>query len=80
MAARLLVGEHGGPHLVRVDIVARGVDQAVGLGFQNARREALADQAALAVAAVGVEAVADHGFAVADHVGDHGDQAQASFY
>jgi hypothetical protein len=76
MAARLLVGHHRGPDLAGVEIVARGVDQAVGLGFEDARREALADQAALTVAAVRVEAVADHRLAVADDVGDDGNQAQ----
>ena len=47
-----------------------------GVGFQDARDEALAHQLALAVAAVGVEAVADHRLAVADHVGDDGHEAQ----
>jgi hypothetical protein len=46
------------------------------IGFQDARDEALAHQAALAVAAIRVEAVADDRLAVADHVGDHGHQAQ----
>jgi hypothetical protein len=76
VAAGLLVGEHRGPDLVRVEVGAGVVDQDVGLGLQDARDEALAHQHALAVAAVGVEAVADHRLAVAHHVGHHGHQAQ----
>jgi phosphopantothenoylcysteine decarboxylase/phosphopantothenate--cysteine ligase len=44
--------------------------------FQHARNEAFAHQFALAVATIGVEAVANHRLAVAEHVGDHRDQAQ----
>ena len=39
--------------------------KSFGIGFEQARREALADQPALAVSAVGIEAVADHRPAVA---------------
>jgi hypothetical protein len=42
-------------------------------------REALADQPALPVAAVRVEAVTDHGAAVALHVGHDRDQRQRHF-
>lgn len=76
VAAGLLVREHRVPHLVRIEVPARGVDQRVGGGFQQARDEAFAHQRALAVAAVGIEAVADDGLAVADHIGDHRDEAQ----
>ena len=77
VAARLLVGEHRVPDLVRVEVVAAWRPPASrGVGFQQARDEALAHQLALAVAAVGVEAVADHRLAVADHVGDDGHEAQ----
>ena len=50
-------------------------------GSASSRRgsKALADEAALAVAAVGVEAVADHRLAVADDIGDHGDQRTGHF-
>ena len=67
----------------------RGPDRGRGRGCRRWRRagsagsasrmrggEALADQAALAVAAVGVEAVADDRLAVAHDVGDHGDEAR----
>ncbi len=53
------------PDLVRIEIVAGLVEQRLRIGLQQPRREALADQAALAVAAVGIEAVADHRSAVA---------------
>ena len=76
MAARLFVGEHAVPDLVRIEIGAGVVDQRGRIGFQDARDEALAHQHALAVAAVRVEAVADDRLAVADDVGDDGHQAQ----
>lgn len=76
VTTRLFVREHGVPDLVRVQVLAAVVDQRVGVGLHHARDEALAHELALTVAAVGVEAVADHRFAVADHVGDHGHQAQ----
>src|SRR5215212_336558 len=74
--AGLLVRHHGRPDLGRVDVVAGVVHQALGVRFEDAVAEALADQPALAVAAVGVEAVADDRPAVAHHVGDHGHEAR----
>ena len=76
VAARLFVGHHAGPDLVRVEVVAGLIEQGRGLGLEHARAKAFADQLALAVAAVGVEAVADDRLAVAHHVGDDGDQAE----
>ena len=49
-----------GPDAVRIEIFAAVVEQRARVRLQQARREALADQAALAVAAIRVEAVADH--------------------
>jgi hypothetical protein len=57
--ARLLVAHHAVPDPVRVEVVAALVEQARGLGLQDPPGEALADEPALAVAAVRVEAVAD---------------------
>ena len=57
--ARLLVRHQRGPDAVRVEIVAGIVEQRLRLGLHQPRREALADQPALPVAAVRVEAVAD---------------------
>ena len=76
VAARLLVGHHRGPDLVRIEVVAGVVEQALRVGLQDAVAEALADQAALAVAAVRVEAVADDAPAVAHDIGDDGDEAR----
>ncbi|MCY1530420.1 hypothetical protein D9M68_656050 [compost metagenome] len=76
MPTGLLVGEHGVPDLVRIEVVAAVVDQGRRVGFHHARDEALAHQLALAIAAVRVETVAHHRLAVADHVGDHGHEAQ----
>ena len=46
------------------------IDEGVGVRFGDARQKAIAHQRALAIATVGVEAVADDGFAVANDVGD----------
>src|SRR3546814_7544625 len=75
VATRLFVGHHGGPDLSRIEVVAGVVHQARGVCLPQARQEALAQQPAGGVAAVGVEAVADHRLAVAHHVGDDGDHA-----
>src|SRR3977135_1042491 len=52
VAARLLVLHQRGPDAVRIKVVAGTVEQALGLGLHEARREALADEPALTVAAV----------------------------
>src|SRR5205807_1663840 len=49
--------------------------KACSASLEQARRKALADQAALPVTAVGVETVADHPLAVAQDVGDDRDKA-----
>ena len=51
IAAQILCG---------IEVVAGLVEQARRVGFEDAVAEAFADEAALAVAAVRVEAVADH--------------------
>jgi len=58
---------------MRVEIVAAGVAQALRRRIEETRDEALPQQTALAVAAVGGEAVADDLLAVAHDVGEHGD-------
>jgi hypothetical protein len=75
VTARLFVRHQRRPDLVRIEIVSGVIEQGLRIGFHQPRRETLADQPALPVAAVGVEAVADHRFAVAHHIGDHGDEA-----
>ena len=74
MAAGLLVLHQGRPDAVGIEVVAGVVEEGCGIGFEEARHEALADETALAVAAVGVESIADDGPAVAYDVGDDGDQ------
>ena len=76
MAARLFVRHQRRPDLVRIEIVAGLIEQGLRIGLGQPRRKALADQPALPVAAVGIEAVADHRPAVAHRVGDDGDQAR----
>jgi len=75
MAARLFVRHHCRPHLIGVEIIAVLVEQRFRIGFLDAGRKPFADQAALPVAAVRIEAVADHPPAIAHRVGDHRDQA-----
>jgi hypothetical protein len=75
MAAGLFVAHHRAPDLVGVEVVTGRIKQRCGIGFEDARREPLPDQAALAVSSIGVETVADHRFAVALEVGDDGDEA-----
>jgi hypothetical protein len=74
--ARLLVPHQDAPDAVGIEVLAGRVAQALRIRLEQARREALADEPALAVAAVRVEPVADDAPAVADHVRDHGDEAR----
>ncbi len=74
MSARLLIAHQRLPDSIRVQVVAGIVQQGLGVGLQQARREALANQAALSIAAVGVESIANYGSSIAHHIGDHGDQ------
>jgi hypothetical protein len=76
MAAGLLVAHQRAPDAVGIEIVAGVVEQRRGIGFPQAGHEALANEAALAVTAVGVESIADDGPALADGVGYDGDQRQ----
>ena len=76
MASRLLVAHQRAPDAVGIEIVAGVVEQRRGVCFAQARDEALANEAALAVAAVGVESIADDGPALADDVSYDGDQRQ----
>src|SRR5581483_5143062 len=76
MAARLLVRLQHGPDLVRIEVVATGIEKRLRIGLEHAAAKALADETALAVAAVGIEAVADDRLAVAHDAGDHRDQAR----
>ena len=68
VAARLLVGHHGGPALGGIE-QAFAVEQRVGLGLLEARDEPFAQKSLLGIAAVGVEAVADHRLALDLEVG-----------
>jgi hypothetical protein len=74
--ARLLVLHQHRPDAVGIEVVPRIVEQRPRLRLEQPRRKPLADQPALAVAAVRVEAVADDRLAVADHVRDQCDVRQ----
>ena len=76
VAARLLVAEHRRPDLAGSRLSPLSSSRLSGAASRTRGTEPLADQAALPVAAVGVEAVAHHRPAVPDHVGDDRDQAQ----
>jgi hypothetical protein len=64
---------------MRIEIGACVVEQARRLGFKNPIAKTLADQPALAIAAVGIETVADHAAAIAHHIRHHRDQARRHF-
>src|SRR5262249_43944008 len=57
--AGLLVGHQRLPDAKRVEVFARFIDQGARVGFPQTRKEALAHERALTVAAVGIEAIAD---------------------
>jgi len=76
VASRLLVRHHGGPDPVRIEIAAALVEKALGRRLQDAVAEALADEAALAVPSVRVEAVADDAPPVAHDIGDDRHEAR----
>ena len=76
MAAGLFIAHHRGPNPVRIEVCPGIIQQAFRLCFKNPVGEALADQAALTVAAVRVEAVADDTPAVAHRIGDNGNKAR----
>src|SRR5262249_34611461 len=76
VAARLLVHHQGGPALVRRQVLTVLVEQGLGLGLEQASAEALADETALSIAAVGIEPVADDWPSVSLHVGHDRDQAR----
>ncbi len=79
MAAGLFIGHHRCPDPVRAEIVIGLIDQTCGVCRQNAIAEALADEPALTIAAIGVEAVANDALAAAHHIGDDGNQARRHF-
>ena len=72
MAAGLLVAQEHVPNRERIQVVVLPVDEPGGIGLHQPGDEALAQEAALGVAAVGVEAIANDRPAAPDHVGDHG--------
>src|SRR5690349_9585255 len=68
-------GDNLDPDKVWIEIVTEGIQQRFRIGLKQPRRKPLADQAALPVPSVGIEAVADHALAVAHHVSDDGHEA-----
>jgi len=79
MAARFFVVHHGRPHAVGVEVAAGVIKQRFGPGFQQTRRKTLANQPALAVAPVRIEAVAHHPPPIAKGIGHHRHQAGRHF-
>jgi len=76
MTARLFIAHHAVPDLERIQVVAARVAQTGRVSLQHTRPKALADQAALSIAAIRVEAITDHRPAIAHNVGDHRHQAE----
>ena len=79
MTAGLLIGHRRTPYPVRIQVVTGLVEKALRVCLGDPGREPLANQAALAVPAVGIEPVADDALAVADDVGDHSHEAGGHF-
>ncbi len=79
VAAGLLVAHECRPDANRIEVVAGIIEQRFGRGFEQARGESLANEATLAIASIGVEAIADDTAAVADHIGDDRDQRAGHF-
>ena len=79
VSAGLLVLHHAQPRCDRGSRLSPASFVSVFGSASEPRREALADQAALTVAAVRVEAVADDRAAVAPHVGHDRDQRERHF-
>jgi hypothetical protein len=75
MAAGLLVLHHRRPAFRRVEQPAR-VDEIIRLGVFQPRDEPLAQQPLRRIAAVRIEAEADHRFSVAHRVGEDRDHAR----
>ncbi len=76
MTAGLLILHHRRPDAIRIEVLSRIIEEGLGRRLEDARREALPDQATLAVAAIRVEPVAHHSAAIPNHVGDDGDERQ----
>ena len=76
MPAGFFVGHQGFPDGERIEVIVLMIDQSFRVGFGDPRQKAIAHQRALTVATVGVEAVTDDRFAVANHVrNDRDDRA-----
>ncbi len=76
VAAGLFILHHRRPDPVRIEIGAGIIHEAFRRRFQNTIPEAFADKAALAITAIGVEAVANHAPPVSHDIGDDGHQAR----
>jgi hypothetical protein len=55
------------------------VDERIRIRFRDARQETITHQRALPVTAIGVEAIADDRFAIANNVGDDSDNRAGHF-
>src|SRR5437868_5772043 len=70
MASRLFVAHDDGPDAMRIEIFACFIEQRLRRRGFEAGEEAITQEPARRVAAIRIEAVANHRLAVAHHVGD----------
>ena len=79
MATGFFIRHQRRPDLVRIEIVAVIVEQFLRIGLHQPRGKPLADQSALPVTTIGIEAVANHRLAVAHDIRDDGNQTRGHF-
>ncbi|MCY1444315.1 hypothetical protein D9M71_607800 [compost metagenome] len=79
MTAWLFVGHQGFPDGKRIQVVVLMIDERIWISFGDTRQEAITHQRALTIATIGVEAVADDRFAIANHIRDDSDDRAGHF-
>ncbi len=75
MPARLLVRHHRRPKLVRIKVVTGIIEHGTWIGLQDPVAKPLPNEPPLAIATVGIEAIADDAPPIPRHIRHHGHQA-----
>ncbi|MNB92947.1 hypothetical protein D3C76_846780 [compost metagenome] len=79
MTTWLFVSHQSLPDGKRIQVVVLVVDESIWISFRDTRQEAITHQCTLTVATVGVEAVADYWFTIANHIRDDSDNRAGHF-
>ena len=74
MSTGLLIAHQRSPNAIWIDIVLRIIQHRLGIGLMHAWSETLPDQAALTVAPIRVEPIANYGSAVTHNIRNHSNQ------